>query len=286
MDMSKLEGIKLINGLGDPLGKELCVMSAVAYMAGERHGDHPKCACPVVTSLAIGLNDGPWWDDDAHRTRALLPLVEDIIGTRSTSQVTAQRAALAAHVALTEFAPHALDSATGVLRARAMTKHADALEHHAAVMRALTPGDIDASVTADKAAFAASSARDAAATACLTSYTDAEAAAATAVRAAAASVDAATATRASASAATSAYSASAADSARYAAGASIYAIVTSTDAVSIAAATSARYAAHAAADASAAARQAFIHETDGKAWLRNRLLQLLHEVIAINAGPR
>src|SRR5438105_4365288 len=35
----------------------LCVMEAVAFVAGERHGDHPECACPVLTGFAIRLND-------------------------------------------------------------------------------------------------------------------------------------------------------------------------------------------------------------------------------------
>src|SRR5213080_2559503 len=37
--------------------KQLCVMEAVAYITGEPHSYHPKCADPVLTDLAIVFND-------------------------------------------------------------------------------------------------------------------------------------------------------------------------------------------------------------------------------------
>jgi hypothetical protein len=56
----------------------LCVMEAVAYVAGEPHSDHPACASPILTDFCINLNDR--WDD-ANRQR-LVPFVPRIVGTR------------------------------------------------------------------------------------------------------------------------------------------------------------------------------------------------------------
>ena len=36
---------------------EMCVMEAVAYVAGERWSDAPQCACPVITSFMVSWND-------------------------------------------------------------------------------------------------------------------------------------------------------------------------------------------------------------------------------------
>ncbi len=35
----------------------MCVMECVAYIAGEEHTDQPACACPLITQLAIWVND-------------------------------------------------------------------------------------------------------------------------------------------------------------------------------------------------------------------------------------
>jgi hypothetical protein len=58
----------------------MCVMEAVAYVAGEAWSDQPRCASPVATLLAVGLNDAI--GDDAWRTELLKPLVPKLIGTR------------------------------------------------------------------------------------------------------------------------------------------------------------------------------------------------------------
>lgn len=49
----------------------LCVMEAVAYVAGEPWSDHPKCACPVLGAFMRAWNDGLPTDED--RTRLLRP---------------------------------------------------------------------------------------------------------------------------------------------------------------------------------------------------------------------
>lgn len=72
------DSVDLVSRVGDRSRQELCVMSLVALMAGERHSDRPDCACPVITAYAIKLNDAL---DDATRQR-LKPFAPRIIGTR------------------------------------------------------------------------------------------------------------------------------------------------------------------------------------------------------------
>lgn len=71
----------------------MCVMEAVAYVAGEEWSDHPQCACPIITNAAIRLNDSICWD--AQRDALLRPLIPLLIGTRSTPAVEKRRADLA-----------------------------------------------------------------------------------------------------------------------------------------------------------------------------------------------
>jgi hypothetical protein len=52
-----IEGIELVRGIGDPAVGRLCVMSFVAYLAGECHTDRPRCASPVIRSMAVIIND-------------------------------------------------------------------------------------------------------------------------------------------------------------------------------------------------------------------------------------
>jgi hypothetical protein len=51
------ERITLVEGVGSPRRGELCVMSFVALLAGERHTDHPASASPLIRNLAISVND-------------------------------------------------------------------------------------------------------------------------------------------------------------------------------------------------------------------------------------
>lgn len=71
----------------------MCVMEAVAYVAGEEWSDHPQCACPIITNAAIRLNDSINWD--AQRDALLRPLIPLLIGTRSTPAIEKKRVDLA-----------------------------------------------------------------------------------------------------------------------------------------------------------------------------------------------
>ncbi len=82
-----------------------CILEAVAYVAGEKHSDHPECACPVITTCAIDINDWIYEEDDELRTKALRPLINAIIDTKSNLKIEAQRRAYAARFIMEHFVP-------------------------------------------------------------------------------------------------------------------------------------------------------------------------------------
>src|SRR6185437_15550026 len=88
-----LEKLSLESGSHEEFEKGMCVMEAVAYVAGEPWSDHPQCACPVITSFMIAWNDG--LPNDAERDRLLKPLVPQLIDTRSTTAVKERRSYMA-----------------------------------------------------------------------------------------------------------------------------------------------------------------------------------------------
>lgn len=67
---------------GTPNG--VCLMEAVAWVAGEPHSDHPQCACPVLTAIGIEINDTT---DDEGRQR-LIPAIPALIGSKTGSKRT------------------------------------------------------------------------------------------------------------------------------------------------------------------------------------------------------
>lgn len=187
------DNIVLQKGSHNSSEEGMCVMEAVAYIAGEPHSDHPICACPVLTSFMIRINDSMTQDE----RQQLRPYVERLVGTRDGN--SAKRLEILVHMAAAQVTPHAL-------RLTALPK----LIRHAEILEALKPGDYEG---ARKAAHAAAS-RSAADSANV-AYAAATSTAATASAAYAAySAATSSAAYAATSAANSAYSAtSAADSA-------------------------------------------------------------------------
>lgn len=71
--------VELVSGsIGDPGQGRMCLMSLVAFLAGEGHSDAPACASPVIQTFAIVVNDHM---PHAARQR-LKPFAPRIIGTR------------------------------------------------------------------------------------------------------------------------------------------------------------------------------------------------------------
>ena len=70
--------IELVSGsIGDPDEGRMCLMSLVAFLAGEQHSDAPGCASPLIQTFAVVIND--------HMPRGarqrLKPFAPRVIGT-------------------------------------------------------------------------------------------------------------------------------------------------------------------------------------------------------------
>lgn len=72
------DSVSLVPRVGNRNDNELCVMSLVALLAGERHTDRPQVACPVIATFAIKINDAI----DCDARQALKPFAPRIVGTR------------------------------------------------------------------------------------------------------------------------------------------------------------------------------------------------------------
>lgn len=73
----RYDRVELIAGIGDPALNRFCIMSFVAFMAGEYFGDRPKTASPIIRKFVIPLNDRV----DAETRQRLKPFAPRIIGT-------------------------------------------------------------------------------------------------------------------------------------------------------------------------------------------------------------
>lgn len=78
-DFNNLPPLKLSGGKHESIEQGTCFMELVAFMAGEPHSDHPKCACPLLTDFGIRINDHA---SDEDRQKYLLPLVPMMLDTR------------------------------------------------------------------------------------------------------------------------------------------------------------------------------------------------------------
>lgn len=79
---------------------QVCLMEAVAYITGEPHSDHPKCADPVLTSIGINFNDSHD-HRDAERNK-LVDAIPALVGSRTASKRIRFRRAKAAAKLLVE----------------------------------------------------------------------------------------------------------------------------------------------------------------------------------------
>ena len=113
MTTENLMNLTLTHGSHDTPEDGMCLMEAVAFMAGEPHTDEPECACPVIAAYARNLNDqmGEGAEGDALRAKHLAPLATKLVGTRSTPEVERKRAFYFADRAVRLFAPSALEAA-------------------------------------------------------------------------------------------------------------------------------------------------------------------------------
>jgi len=138
-DAVDLGSIRLSYGSHKSREEGMCLMEAVAYVAGEPHTDRPKCVCPVLAAFGRAWNDAL---DDEARNRLLKPFIPRLIGTRSTVEVEYRRTFMATDWAVRVAAPvwlraaglddeaaslealHPLTSAGGCLSAASMIAQA------------------------------------------------------------------------------------------------------------------------------------------------------------------
>ena len=89
-----LEHLTLKSGAHPAGGADMCVMEAVAYMAGESWSDTPACASPVVALFCRTWNDTdePYGQAIRDRLRGYIPRLVD---SRGTAQQEERRSWLA-----------------------------------------------------------------------------------------------------------------------------------------------------------------------------------------------
>jgi hypothetical protein len=76
-------------------------MEAVAWMAGAKHSDSPKCTCPVLGSFGIALNDRM---NDQEREK-LNPIILKMINTRSPEHQDLRKSYILNELTCRIFAP-------------------------------------------------------------------------------------------------------------------------------------------------------------------------------------
>ena len=103
-DFTQVPELRLSRGRHPNPEDGVCFYEAVAFFAGEPHSDQPKCACPVLTSYGIKLNDRM---PDDIRNELLVPLIGQVAGTRDGA-AEQERTEFLAMWAVNKIAPIAL----------------------------------------------------------------------------------------------------------------------------------------------------------------------------------
>ena len=84
-----LDTLTLKAGAHNPDTGEMCLLEAVAFVAGEPWTDHPACASPVIAAFLRSWNDTL---GDELRNRLLKPYVYRLVGTAASPEVEDARA--------------------------------------------------------------------------------------------------------------------------------------------------------------------------------------------------
>ena len=83
-----LEQLHLRQGTGTDVEHGVCVMQAVAYVAGEDLTDHPTCASPSISGFLRSWNDGM---QDSER-QSLKQYIEPLVGSKGSDWLEVARA--------------------------------------------------------------------------------------------------------------------------------------------------------------------------------------------------
>lgn len=122
---------KLDNGSHDDPGEDtnkngdLCLMEAVAYITGEPHSDHPSCADPALTNIAISFNDSHY----NYRERDnLIPAIPALVGSRTGSARVRWKRAKALAVRLVSLSCVALENEFSEAPSRALINELEGID--------------------------------------------------------------------------------------------------------------------------------------------------------------
>jgi hypothetical protein len=110
--------LTLKGGLHVSRDEGMCLLEAVAYVAGEPHTDRPACVSPVLAAFGRAWNDGMRSDDEREQLKPYIPL---LIGTAGDVAADERRVYLAGGWLVRVHAP-------AWLRLAGLTAHAEALE--------------------------------------------------------------------------------------------------------------------------------------------------------------
>ena len=124
ISIEELRLIPLGEGSHSNRENELCVMEAVAWMAGEPHSDAPICASGVITDFLVKWNDA--LPNNAYREGLLKPLVPKVVNTKASQQVEMKRRKMCADWIIKVYAPVWLNSI-------GLISHADAVRNDPAI---------------------------------------------------------------------------------------------------------------------------------------------------------
>jgi len=147
IDFAPIENLVMTNGVGDA-SITACVVAQAAIIEQLQQGkaikatDYLDCACPLLRTFAIALNDISWWDSDAERTAVLRPLIPALLDSRVGPLAMSQRARLASDfsaIAAKYAAESAAESAESAAKyaAKSAAEYAAKYAEHAAEMRML-----------------------------------------------------------------------------------------------------------------------------------------------------
>ncbi len=87
----------------------MCVMEAIAFVAGEPFSDHPTCASPTVASFLRQFNDR--LPDDETRTKLLARLIPKLVGSKGSAALEERRRWMLVDFAIRVATPRWLDLA-------------------------------------------------------------------------------------------------------------------------------------------------------------------------------
>src|SRR5579859_2957500 len=103
----------------------MCFMEAVAYVAGEKHTDHPKCACPILSTFLRIWNDTIKNDD--RRRELLGQFVFRLPGTKASPEIELRRSFMCLDWLVRVHTPAFLDLCP------ALSEHAESLRNLAEI---------------------------------------------------------------------------------------------------------------------------------------------------------